>query len=161
MNTFGLHTSNAILVWCVSALPFFSWAVPLERDLPVSVFITANQDGSGLEIVADKYNFISVYDISTKSFFPLNIPFSVRSLNGQNVSYDLFMSHLGGQCAGKPYSLTVIPMTGGEPVVLNEKYQFAGIENDHGVVVYFPLIPQLELSQQCEGFIGFIAEPSA
>ncbi|WP_395948449.1 hypothetical protein ACFWHB_11725 [Aeromonas mytilicola subsp. aquatica] len=149
----------AILVSYYCAFASISWAAPLERSLPVSVFITTNQAAPGLEIVADKYIFQSVYDVSLKTFLPLIIPFSVRSVTGQNVSYDLFMSHLGGQCNDQPLSLTVTSMQGGEPIVLNEKHRFSGIENEHGVVISFPVIPQSDLSQQCEGHIGMIAEP--
>lgn len=149
----------AMLVPCFCVLASFSWATQLERNLPVSVFITANQAAPGLEIVADKYIFQSVYDVSLKTFSPLNMPFSVRSVTGKNVSYDLFMSHLSGQCSDQPLSLAVTSMQGGEPILLNEKYRFAGIENEHGVVISFPVIPQSDISQQCEGHIGLIAEP--
>lgn len=154
-----MRTFIAMLVSYFCAFASVSWAAPLERSLPVSVFITANQAAPGLEIVADKYIFQSTYDVSLKTFLPLTIPFSVRSVTGQNVSYDLFMSHLGGQCSGQSLSLTVTTMSGGDPIILNEKHRFAGIENDHGVVISFPVIPQSDLSQQCEGHIGVIAEP--
>lgn len=150
----------AVLVSCFCAFASVSWAAPLERNLPVSVFITANQGAPGMEIVADKYFFQSIYDPSIQSFSPLNIPFSVRSVNGQTVTYDLFMSHLGGGCNGAPHDLTVAAMLGGGVINLDEKHRFAGIENDHGVVISFPVISQSELSQQCEGHIGVIAEPA-
>ncbi|MNJ14616.1 hypothetical protein D3C77_88460 [compost metagenome] len=136
-----------------------SWAAKLERSLPVSVFITTNHDAFGLEIIADKYIYQSTYDVSNKTFSPLTIPFKVRSTNGQNVSYDLFMSHLGGQCDGRLLNLTITEMIGGEPIVLNEKHRFAGIENEHGVVISFPVIAQSGVSQNCEGHVGVIAEP--
>ncbi|MBV7439413.1 hypothetical protein [Aeromonas sp. sif2416] len=144
--------------FCAFAFASVSWAAPIERSLPVSVFIVANQGTSDLEIVADKLIFQSIYDVSLKTFLPLTIPFRVRSVTGQNISYDLFMSHLGAQCDGQPLSLTVAAMVGGDPIVLNEKHRFAGIENEHGVVISFPVIPQSGLSQQCEGHIGIIAE---
>lgn len=150
---------STMLVTCSCAFTSVSWAAPLERSLPVSVFITASQATPGLEIVADKYIFQSIYDVSLKTFSPLTIPFSVRSVTGLNVSYDLFMSHIGGQCNDQPLSLTVTSMQGGEPIILNEKYRFAGIENEHGVVISFPVIPQSDIAQQCEGHIGVIAEP--
>lgn len=149
----------AALMLCFCACASGSWAVPLERSLPVSVFITANQASPGLEIVAEKHIFQSVYDVSLQTMSPLNIPFSVRSLTGQNVSYDLFMSHLAGQCSGQPLNLTVTSMSSGEPIILNERHRFAGIENEHGVVISFPAISQTVESQQCEGHIGVIAEP--
>lgn len=148
----------ATLMSSCCAFASVSWAAPLERGLPVSVFITTNQGAPGLEIVADKYIFQSTYDVSLKTFVPLTIPFSVRSLTGQNVSYDLFMSQLGGQCNSQPLDLTVTSLLG-EPIELEDKKRFAGIENEHGVVISFPVIPQSELSQQCEGYIGVIAEP--
>ncbi|PKQ71132.1 hypothetical protein [Aeromonas sobria] len=150
----------AMLVSCFCAFASVSWAAQLERSLSVSAFITANQAAPGLEIVADKYIFQTSYDVSLKTFSPLTIPFSVRSVTGQNVSYDLFMSHLGGQCSGQPLSLTVTDMLSGAPIILNEKHRFAGIENAHGVVISFPVIPQSSLSQQCEGHVGVIAEPA-
>lgn len=149
----------AVLVSYLCAFASVAWAAPLERSLPVSVFITANQSAPGLEIDADKYIFQSTYDASTQTFSPLNIPFSVRSVNGQNVSYDLFMSHLGGQCDGVPIDLTVTALLGGGSILINEKHRFAGIENEHGAVISFPVIPQSDVTQQCEGHIGVIAEP--
>ncbi|MNH44505.1 hypothetical protein D3C79_1066850 [compost metagenome] len=49
-------------------------------------------------------------------------------------------------------------MVGGELIILNDRHLFAGIENDHGVEISFPVIPQSTLSQQCEGHVGVIAE---
>lgn len=147
----------AVLVSCFCSA--MAWAAPLERSLPVSVFITANQSAPGLEIVADKYIFQSMYAPSEQTFSPLNIPFRVRSANGQNTTYDLFMSHLGGQCDGTPHNLTVAAISTGDAIILNEKHRFAGVENEHGVVISFPVIPQSDVTQQCEGHIGVIAEP--
>lgn len=148
-----------VLVSYLCAFATNAWAAPLERNLSVSVFITANQGSSGLEIVVDKYTYQAMYDVSTKTFAPLNIPFNVRSIDGQNISYDLFMSHLGGQCDNQALSLTVTAMQGGDPILLDEKHRFAGIDNKHGVVISFPEIPQSDLTQLCEGHIGVIAEP--
>jgi len=153
-----MHIFHVSLVLFFCAFAPGSWAVPFERSLPVSVFITANQASPGLEIVADNYVFQSVYDQSLQTMSPLSIPFRVRSLTGQNVKYELVMSHLAGHCGGQPLNLTVTSMFTGDPIILNVGHEFAGIENDHGVVISFPTIPQTDLSQQCEGHIGVIAE---
>lgn len=141
---------------CVPAT--VSWAATLERSLPVSVWINANQGASGLEIVADNYMLQANYDASIDTFSPLPISFRVRSVSGQSIAYDLFMSQLGGRCDGQPHVLTVTSKVGGESILLNEKHRFAGVENEHGVVISFPVIPQSDVAQQCEGYIGVIAE---
>ncbi|PPA27880.1 hypothetical protein C3737_22090 [Aeromonas jandaei] len=139
-------------------MPFYGcWAVPIERNLPVSAFITVNQASSQLEFFADKYIFNSVYDMSQKTFYPLTIPFGVRSVNGENVSYDIYMSHLGAQCDGGAINVSVFSSGGGE-VILNKKYRFAGVQNNHDVVLYFPVIAPGGTQKQCQGHVGFIAE---
>lgn len=145
-----------VLLFCM--LAFVVQASKLERNLPVSLFITANQGTPGLEIVADEHVFQLVYDNTLQTFSPLYIPFSVRSPSGQNVTYDLFMSQQGGRCDGTPHDLIVVSKVGGETIIQGEKYRFAGIKNEHGVVISFPVITQTDYVKLCEGHIGVIAE---
>lgn len=133
-------------------------AAMFERPVPVSVFIVANQGGD-LEIVADKDAFQVTYDAATAHFFPLTIPFTVRSTSGQNVNYDLFMAQLSGWCDGEPpLPLAMTATLDGMDIVLNEKVRFAGVENDHQIVLSFPVVPQTDISQSCDGSMGMMAE---
>lgn len=151
-----MYVALMVLFFCASSSVIC--AASIERSLPVSTFITANETSSQLEFFADKYIFQSEYDFSQQTFYPLTIAFGVRSVNGQSISYDLFMSHLGAQCDGESLAVNVVTVFDGEQVVLNEKHRFAGVENDHDIVLLFPAIPQSGTSRQCRGHIGFIAE---
>lgn len=135
-----------------------AWAGTLERSLPVSVSILVNQSSSDLEIVADKTTFSAIYDAASQRFSPLNIPFTVRSISGQNVNYDLSMAQLAGQCDGGALSLTLLAALDGTDISLNEKRRAAGIKNSHVMEIKFPYLPQINAVQQCEGSLGIVAE---
>lgn len=129
----------------------------LERGLPTSVSIVVNQNTTDLEIAADKDSYQVNYNTAEQRFSPLNIPFTVRSLSGNNVAYDLWVSQLTGQCDDiETLELTV--SLDGVVVVTGEKQRFAGIENPHLMMVSFPLLPQSEFSRQCDGTASIIAE---
>lgn len=132
-------------------------AAPLERVLPVSVSIVANQTSPDLEILADKSAFLVVYDTVLQQFPPLNIPFKVRSVSGLSVAYNLSLSQSGGQCNGVT---PLVPATAldGVGIVINQSQRFAGIENSHVLTLSFPSLPQSSLVQQCEGYAGVMAE---
>ncbi|MFM5781524.1 hypothetical protein ACET8B_02065 [Aeromonas caviae] len=132
-------------------------AVMYERPVPVSVSIVTNKDSSALEIETDNDAFQAIYDVAMKGFFPLTIPFKVRSVSGQNVNYDLFVSQLAGQCGDKsPLALTT--ELDGTVIQLNEKRRAAGVDNDHLIVISFPSIPQSDIEQHCDGSMSLVAE---
>lgn len=133
------------------------WATTLERSLPVSVSIDVSQDSPDLEIVADKDFFLTAYDYTSQRFMPLNITFKVRSVSGQNVTYDLSITQLDGACDGATLSGMTTALDG-TLVGLNEKRRSAGIENSHLLMISFPNIPQSTVEQLCEGSVGVIAE---
>ncbi|WP_421187453.1 hypothetical protein [Aeromonas enteropelogenes] len=131
-------------------------AASLERAMPVAVNIVTNQGTSDLEIVANKINFLIAYDVSTQQFTPLNIPFKVRSVSGSVVDYGLKVSTLSGLCDdGSP--LVPAPELDGQTVEVNTQYAFTGAENNHVLTLSFPYLSQINVAQQCEGFVGVVA----
>lgn len=132
-------------------------AAPLERVLPVSVSIVANQASPGLEIVADKSAFLLIYRPAAQQFLPLDIPFKVRSVSGLSVAYNLSLSQLGGLC-DVVTPLVPTPTLDGTSIVLNQPYRFTGIEHAHVLTLSFPPVDQGNLTQQCEGYAGVVAE---
>lgn len=146
-----------LLMLNLVALTSAASASVVERGLPTSVSIVVNQNTKDLEIVADKDSFQTIYDTVEQRFSPLSIPFTVRSVSGNNVAYDLSIAQLMGQCADVE-ALELIAALDGIVVELGEKQRFAGIENHHMMVVSFPLLPQSELPRQCDGTASIIAE---
>lgn len=130
-------------------------AATFERPVPVSVFIVANQ-GDELEIVADKDVFQVTYDTATARFFPLTIPFTVRSTSSNTVNYDLFMAQLSGRCGDEP-PLKITVTLDGSDIEQDNILRFAGVENDHLAVLSFPVIPQTDSTQWCDGSLSVIA----
>lgn len=154
---YALVSLLLLLVMLTLMMSSTAGAVPLERLLPVSVNIVTSQASPDLEIVADKTAFGVVYSPSSQQFLPLNIPFKVRSISGLSVAYNLSLSQLGGLCDGA-IPLIPTPMLDGSGMVLNQPYRFTGVENVHMLVLSFPFLPQANLAQQCEGYVGVVAE---
>ncbi|WFO49860.1 hypothetical protein [Aeromonas veronii] len=130
-------------------------AAMFDRPVPVSVFIVANQGGE-LEIVADKDAFQVTYDTATARFFPLTIPFTVRSTSDNTVNYDLFMAQLFGRCGDAP-PLKMTATLDGTDIEKDNKLRFTGVENDHLATLSFPVIPQTDSTQWCDGSMSIIA----
>jgi hypothetical protein len=129
----------------------------LERGLPTSVSIVVNQNTTDLEIATDKDSYQVNYDTAEQRFSPLNIPFTVRSVSGNNVAYNLWVSQLTGQCEDIDTLALMVSLDGAD-VELGEKQRFAGIETPHLMAISFPLLPQSEFSRQCDGIASIIAE---
>ena len=127
------------------------------RGLPTSVSIVVNQNTTDLEIAADKDSYQVNYNTTEQRFSPLNIPFTVRSLSGNNVAYDLWVSQLTGHCDDVDILALMVSLDGAD-VELGEKQRFAGIETPHLMAISFPLLPQSEFSRQCDGTASIIAE---
>ncbi|WP_152607655.1 hypothetical protein [Aeromonas hydrophila] len=152
----GLIVKNALMSLYFIILQN-AFSAPIERVLPVTVNIVTNQVSSDLEIVADKSAFLVIYNSKSQQFLPLDIPFKVRSVSGASLAYSLRLSQLGGICDGiEP--LTPTPALDGISATLNESYQFIGMENSHLLTLSFPSLYQTNLTQNCEGYVGVIAE---
>lgn len=145
-----------ILLLLLMVSPIASSA-PMERIIPVSVNIVTNQHTLDLEIVASKNSFLLTYGVASQQFLPLNIPFKVKSLGGLLVSYNLSLSQLGGRC-DENTSLVPTAMLDGTDVRVDQLRRFDGVVNEHVLTLSFPLLPQMDFTLQCEGYVGVVAE---
>lgn len=149
---------------CVCAL-LWAWAhafaAPLERVLGVSVNVVVNTASAQLEIVAPVRTFSAVYSPALRAFHPLDIPFSVRRLDGAYHHYELTLADLRGQCAEPQSAVTSLRVS----AQLDEKpfdalspgLGVANPEQSHLLRLTFPSVPQLTVAQTCEGVAAVIA----
>lgn len=132
-------------------------SAPMERIVPVSVNIVTNQHTLDLEIIANKNSFLLTYSIVSQKFLPINIPFKVKSLSGLLVTYNLSLSQLGGRC-DENTSLVPTAMLDGADMMVEQLRRFDGVVNEHVLTLSFPLLPQMDFTLQCEGYVGVVAE---
>lgn len=136
-------------------------ATPLEQVLDVSVNIVVNQTSSELEIVAPETDFLVIYLPKIRRFQNLDIPFSVRSVDGSPHRYTLSLVQLTGQCtpageAGKTLSLTAT-LDGQSFTSTHSPTGIASPEQKHMLNLNFPEVSQTVVTQDCEGAVGLVA----
>ncbi|WP_270827509.1 hypothetical protein [Aeromonas sp. Y318-1] len=152
----GVVLIGALFLLCTNAV-----AVPQERILDVSVNIVANQASAQLEIISPRTDFLVVYVSSLRTFQPLDIPFTVSTVDGDPHNYDLTLAQLSGQCAlsgGVVTPLTPSARLDGQPFsALSPGSGSAAPEQAHVLTLTFPNISQAAASQACDGVVAVVA----
>lgn len=152
---------RAVCMWALLWMSTHAFAAPLERVLGVSVNVVVNAASAQLEIVAPVRTYMAVYSSTLRAFHPLDIPFSVRRLDGAYHHYELTLAELNGQCAQSGSAATPL----GVSAQLDEKpfdalspgFGVADPEQAHLLRLTFPSVPQLSVAQTCEGVAAVIA----
>ena len=149
----------------ISSSVFASELQPLEFTPQVTVH-QGSSGGGGLEITAEKTEFVALYSSSLNTFKPLAIPFTVRTLDGANQNYTIKLQDSQHYCqvkgdeaeslSGVGVSLdgTTLPSGSGAVgfPVLNKK------ESKHNMRVEFPFIEVVGNQKNCYGTLILIAE---
>ena len=149
----------------LSAFVFASELQPLEFTPQVTVH-KGSSGGGGLEITAKNTEFVALYSSSLNTFKPLAIPFTVRTLDGNNHNYTIKLQDSQHYCqvkgdeaeslSGVGISLDGTPLPSGSGSVgfpvLNKK------ESKHNMRVEFPLIEVVGNEKSCYGTLILIAE---
>lgn len=137
------------------------WSAPIERMLNISVDIVAHQTSSKLEIIAPKNDFLVVYLTSQHRFQSLDIPFSVRQVDGNSHGYSLSLVPLTGQCvlaSGMVNTLMPTLTLDGQSFTSNLSVSgLADPEHEHVLNLVFPNVAQTDEMQSCDGAVGVIA----
>lgn len=152
----GAFFIGALFLLCAKTI-----AAPLERVLDVSVNVVVNSASAQLEVVAPRTDFLVVYLSSLGTFQPLDIPFTVRHLDGAHHNYELTLAQLGGQCSvsgGAVSRLTPSARLDGQLFdALSPGHGVANPEQAHVLTLTFPDIPQAAVSQMCDGVAAVVA----
>lgn len=152
----GVVLIGTLLLLCANAA-----AAPQIKVLDVSVNVVVDGPSAQLEIVAPRTDFLVVYLSSQQTFQPLDIPFTVRRLDGAYHNYELTLAQLGGQCAvsgggGSPLTLSA-HLDGREFDASNSGHGTAAPEQAHVLTLTFPSISQATVSQVCDGVAAVVA----
>lgn len=137
----------------------------VDRTLRPSVTIFKGEPGEAIEIVADKTDFVAIYQTDQKTFVPLLIPFKVRSVLGVNIDYRLSLSLSQHFCQENsepdgPYQawdgvtlwMNDTLFTTSTPVEVNDV-----VTQSHVLTVKYPERLQTDVDQLCYGTIGLVA----
>ncbi|WP_305816417.1 hypothetical protein [Photobacterium leiognathi] len=142
-----------------------------EISLNPSVKIVNEQGGSGIEIVPDKKEYTTVYDVGAGTFLPMAMGFNVVSTKSTPIKYELNLN-VQNYCReegknddkrmigvkylldGKPVSAssTTNEITAGVFSTSNEKW--------HELKYKFPILLQDNTFKTCYGFVGITARLS-
>ncbi|HDO1331763.1 TPA: hypothetical protein P2Q98_004563 [Aeromonas veronii] len=145
----------AFMLTCLSA-----WSAPVERTLRVSVDIVVGQASSTLEIIAPRTDFLVVYLANLRRFQSLDIPFSVRRVDGNAHGYSLSLAQLTGQCELNGAVNSMVPTLMLDGQSFTSAVSVSGLANPdqaHVLNLVFPNIAQADVSQSCDGAVGIIA----
>ncbi|MFQ2048379.1 hypothetical protein ACK34J_05450 [Aeromonas veronii] len=155
----GVFFVGALCLLCTKTI-----AAPLERVLDVSVNVVVNSASAQLEIIAPRTDFLVVYLSSLGTFQPLDIPFTVRQLDGTDHNYELSLAQLRAQCSASGGVVSQLMPTArldGQPFdALFPGRGVANPEQAHVLTLTFPGISQAAVSQACDGVAAVIAAVS-
>ncbi|UKA04000.1 hypothetical protein [Photobacterium damselae] len=150
-------------------------AVEIET-FPVSMDVLVPQTSTSFEIVANKTNFIALYDVDNNKFKDLVIPFKVVSKTVSEIDYNIQIAYAKNICADssmRPPSSNIVngvelPISIkldskihdiAQPNYKGENYgTTSGLEREHKILVSFSRLPQTNISQECQGALGLLAQ---
>ncbi|WP_394230856.1 hypothetical protein [Shewanella colwelliana] len=141
-----------------------SLAAVVEKTFNPQVTIVKNTPSDSLRITIEQSDFISTYSLSLETFQPINIPFTVHSINDTPLDYTIKLQDSQHHCredgqTERALSGVRTTLDGVEFAVKGEGVEVSDSkESAHLMYVEFPKVSQIEVEQACYGTFIVIAE---